>query len=83
MTYVMSFIFTVGENSRRGVEYFAINASTMFEDYFFGILFLTAAILWSKKSPTAPKFMIAAWAYATGGLFIPFLWGRNYLTALY
>jgi hypothetical protein len=72
MAYIMSIVFIVGETSRRGFEYFSINASTMFEDYFCGILLLTAAILWSKKNPKAPKFMIAAWAYATGGMFIPF-----------
>jgi len=44
----------------------------MFEGYFCGILFLTAARLWSKKSPTAPKFMIAAWTYTNGGK-VPFL----------
>lgn len=72
MTYVMSAVFIVGETSRRGFEYFSINATTMFEDYFCGLLLLTAAVLWSKKHTKAHMFMVAAWGYATGGMFVPF-----------
>lgn len=72
VTYLMSFVFLFGETARRGIGYFSINATTMIEDYLCGALLLTAAILWSKRSLLAPKFMIAAWAYATGGMFVPF-----------
>jgi hypothetical protein len=72
MTYVMSFVFIVGETSRRGLDYFSINATTMVEDYLCGALLLLAAIFWSKKYQLAPKLMLAAWAYGTGGMFVPF-----------
>ncbi len=72
ITYLMSFMFIAGETSRRGLGYFSINATTMLEDYLAGLLLLTAAVLWTKHHPQGKKFMIAAWAYATGGMFVPF-----------
>jgi hypothetical protein len=68
----MIFAYFVGETWRRGFKYFSVNATTMIEDYLSGILLLVAAILWQKKSIHAQKFMIAAWAYSTGGMFVPF-----------
>ena len=44
----------------------------MVEDYLCGLLLLTAAVLWTKGSKLASKYMVAAWAYATGGMFVPF-----------
>ena len=52
MAYVMSFVFIIGETSRRGFEYFSVNATTMVEDYLCGILLLTAAIFWSNTMRT-------------------------------
>ena len=72
MTYIMAFVFLVGETSRRGFGYFSINATTMFEDYICGALLLLAALFWFKKHKIAPKLMAVAWAYATGGMFVPF-----------
>jgi uncharacterized membrane protein len=72
MTYIMAFVFLVGETSRRGFDYFSINATTMFEDYVCGVLLLLAALFWFKKHKIAPKLMAVAWAYATGGMFVPF-----------
>lgn len=72
MTYIMSVIFIIGETARRGINYFSVNATTMIEDYLCGFLLLTAAMFWSKKHSKAPKLMVAAWGYATGGMFVPF-----------
>ena len=72
MAYIMSFVFIIGETSRRGIEYLSINATTMVEDYLCGILLFSAALCWTKKRKIAPKLMAAAWAYATGGMFVPF-----------
>jgi hypothetical protein len=72
LVYVMAFLFIVGETARRGVGYFAVNATTMVEDYACGALFLSAAWLSLRKHSMAPKFMLVAWAYATGGMFVPF-----------
>ena len=72
MTYLMAFVFIVGESARRGLDYLSINATTMVEDYLCGALLLSAALLWHKKHKMAPKLMAVAWAYATGGMFVPF-----------
>jgi predicted anti-sigma-YlaC factor YlaD len=82
LTYVMAFVFLAGETARRGIGYFAINATTMIEDYLCGVLMLWAAWLWFKKSAQAYLIMAVAWAYATGGMFVPFAahleaWLRN------
>lgn len=72
ITYLMAFVFLVGETARRGFGYFSINATTMIEDYLCGLLLLWAAWAWHKRYESAPAMMIAAWAYATGGMFVPF-----------
>ena len=72
MAYVMAFVFIVGETVRRGLGYFAINATTMLEDYLGGAFLLVAAVFWLKKHIIAPKLLVAAWAYSTGGMFVPF-----------
>lgn len=82
LTYVMAFVFLAGETVRRGIGYFAINATTMIEDYLCGILMVWAAWMWFRKSAQAFLIMAVAWAYATGGMFVPFAahleaWLRN------
>ena len=72
LTYVMAFVFLVGETARRGIGYFSVNATTMIEDYLCGAFLLFAAWVWSKGYDIAPKMMAAAWAFATGGMFVPF-----------
>ena len=70
--YIMAFVFIAGETLRRGLSYLSVNATTMFEDYVSGALLLSAAIVWHLHRPIAPKLMAVAWAYATGGMFVPF-----------
>ncbi len=72
MTYPMILLYTLGETLRRGVEYFSINATTMFEDYSAAALFILAAWSWRNASKHAFKFMLTAWAYAAGAMFVPF-----------
>lgn len=71
-TYLMAFVFIVGESMRRGLEYLSINTTTMLEDYFAGLFLLCAAICWRGKYKSAPMVMAAAWGYASGGMFVPF-----------
>ena len=71
-TYIMAFVFIAGETVRRGLSYLSVNATTMIEDYLCGALLLTAAIFWAKGKEIAPKLMAVAWAYGTGGMFVPF-----------
>ena len=70
--YIMAFVFIAGETLRRGLSYLSVNATTMVEDYICGALLLSAAIFWYQQRPLAPKLMAVAWAYATGGMFVPF-----------
>lgn len=72
LSYVVGLFFIIGETVKRGPGYFAINATTMFEDYFGGIVLIAAALFWRRRHSLAPKLMSAAWAYSLGGLFVPF-----------
>jgi len=72
LTYLMIIVYTLGETLRRGLSYFSVNATTMMEDYLCGALMIVAAFLWAKGSALAHRYMIAAWGYATGGMFVPF-----------
>lgn len=72
LTWLMVAVFLIGETARRGVGYFSINATTMIEDYLCGLLLLTAALVWRSGTIWGPALMASAWAYATGGMFVPF-----------
>ena len=81
-TYVMAFVFLVGETARRGIGYLSVNATTMIEDYLCGAFLLLAAWVWFKAIRHSTKNDGAAWGYATGGMFVPFAahleaWLRN------
>ena len=85
LSWFMAFVFIVGETARRGLGYFSINATTMVEDYLSGVGLLLAALFWSQKHKLAPQYMAVAWAYATGGMFVPFfahleawMWGSTF-----
>ena len=64
--------FLLIENIRRGVSYFEINATTMIEDYLMGVIFISAALIYRKNRELGTKLIIGAWAYAVGGMFVPF-----------
>lgn len=72
MAYIMSLVFVLGETSRRGLDYFSVNATTMVEDYLCAALLLIAAVSWSKRHQLSEKLMVGAWGYAAGGMFVPF-----------
>ena len=72
MTYPMILLYTLGETLRRGIGYFPISATTMLEDCSAAVLFMIAAWACHKASDHADKWMLLAWAYVTGAMFIPF-----------
>ncbi|MGH2550483.1 MAG: hypothetical protein ACRDHN_13910 [Thermomicrobiales bacterium] len=72
LTWIMAFVFVAGETARRGLGYFAINATTMLEDYLCAALLLWAAFSWFRKQKISQTLMAAAWGYAAGGMFVPF-----------
>ena len=68
----MALIFIVGETARRGLDYFSLNATTMFEDYISGVFLLSAAAMKLLNTKGSQAIMVAAWAYDSGGMFVPF-----------
>lgn len=72
LAYALSVLFVAIETSRRGLAYLSVNATTIIEDYLCSALLLAAAVLYTKRHAIAEKMMVAAWAYATGGMFVPF-----------
>ena len=72
LSYVVGLVFIIGETVKRGPGYFAINATTMLEDYLGGAVLIAAALFWHRRHSLAPRLMSAAWAYSLGGLFVPF-----------
>lgn len=72
LTYGFGIFFLLIENIRRGVSYFAINATTMIEDYLMGIIMIVVALVYRKNKELGTKLIIGAWAYAVGGMFVPF-----------
>lgn len=72
LSYIVGLTFIIGETLKRGFGEFAVNATTMFEDYLGGAILIAAALLWHKRHQLAPKMMIVAWSYSLGGLMVPF-----------
>ena len=72
MTWGFGAFFLLIENLRRGVSYFSVNATTMIEDYLMGVVFIAAAFMYQRDRELGTKLIIAAWAYAVGGMFVPF-----------
>ena len=72
MAYAMGAIFILGETARSGLDYFAINATTMLEDYGSGILLLLAAAACTAKLCQSTMYLAGAWGYSAGGMFVPF-----------
>jgi hypothetical protein len=73
LTIFFGVFFLVIEYLRRGVSYYAINASTMIEDSALGILFLAAAFVYRKNKSLGQKLIISSWAYAVGAMLLPFI----------
>lgn len=67
----MAAVFIFGETLRRGIGYFSINATTMIEDYLFGLLLLIAAILFQRGGVLQWRSCHLHGLMATGSMFIP------------
>ena len=72
LAYAMGAIFILGETARRGLDYFAINATTMLEDYGSGVLLILAAAACTAKLAQSAIYLTGAWGYSAGGMFVPF-----------
>jgi hypothetical protein len=54
------------ETARRGIGYWTVEFTTMFEDYVAGALLLVAGFAAIRARPSAPLLLVTAWAYVTG-----------------
>ncbi len=54
------------ETLRRGVGAWAVDFTTMFEDYVAGALLLTGAWAAQTRKRWGPAFLLGAWSYVTG-----------------
>jgi hypothetical protein len=62
--FVIGVLLPVLETARRGISHWAINFTTMFEDYLAGALLLVGAAYRSKSWGSV--FLVLAWAYFSG-----------------
>ena len=60
LAYAMGAMFILGETARRGLDYFAINATTMLEDYGSGVLLILAAAACTAKLAQSTIYLAGA-----------------------
>ena len=64
--FVVGALVPVLETARRGISYWTVDFTTMFEDYVAGALLLTGAWVSYRARSWGPVFLLLAWAYFTG-----------------
>lgn len=64
--FVVGAMLPVLETCRRGIRYWSVDFTTMFEDYVAGALLLIGAWAAYRKRSWGLIFLVLAWAYFTG-----------------
>src|SRR6185436_19821704 len=64
--FVIGVLLPVLETARRGITHWAINFTTMFEDYLAGTLLLVGAWAAYRSKSWGSVFLVLAWAYFSG-----------------
>ena len=64
--FAMGVLLPVLETARRGISHWAINFTTMFEDYLAGALLLVGGWAAYRSRSWGPVFLVLAWAYFSG-----------------
>ena len=64
--FAMGVLLPVLETARRGISHWAINFTTMFEDYLAGALLLVGGWAAYRSKSWGPMFLVLAWAYFAG-----------------
>lgn len=64
--FVIGVLLPVLETARRGINYWTINFTTMFEDYLAGALLLVGGWAAYRSRSWGPVFLVLAWAYFSG-----------------
>lgn len=64
--FVIGVLLPILETARRGISHWAINFTTMFEDYLAGALLLVGGWAAYRSKSWGPVFLVVAWAYFSG-----------------
>lgn len=64
--FVIGILLPLLETYRRGINYWTVDFTTMFEDYVAGALLLVGAWASYQTRSWGPRFLLLAWAYFTG-----------------
>jgi hypothetical protein len=64
--FAMGVLLPVLETVRRGISHWAINFTTMFEDYLAGALLLVGGWAAYRSKSWGPVFLVLSWAYFSG-----------------
>ncbi len=72
--FVVGILLPLLETARRGISHWAVEFTTMFEDYVAGALLLIGAWAAYRERPWGPVFLVLAWGYFTGLMSSSFWW---------
>jgi hypothetical protein len=72
--FIVGLLLPVLETARRGLGHWAVEFTTMFEDYVAGALLLLGAWATTRARPWGSTFLLLAWAYFTGLMSTSFWW---------
>lgn len=64
--FAIGVLLPVLETCRRGIGYWSVEFTTMFEDYVAGALLLIGGWASSRRRTWGATFLVLAWAYVTG-----------------
>ena len=64
--FVIGVLLPILETARRGISHWAINFTTMFEDYLAGALLLIGGWAAYRSKSWGTVFLVVAWAYFSG-----------------
>ena len=64
--FVIGVLLPVLETGRRGISHWAVNFTTMFEDYLAGALLLVGGWAAYRSKSWGAAFLVLAWAYFLG-----------------
>jgi hypothetical protein len=71
--FIVGALLPVLETARRGITHWAVDFTTMFEDYLGGALLLIGAWAVSRARSWGTMFLLLAWASITGGMTMSFV----------
>ena len=72
--FVVGMLLPVLETARRGISHWAVEFTTMFEDYVAGALLLIGAWAAYRQRSWGSVFLVLAWGYFTGLMSSSFWW---------